>query len=126
LYLILRGVVGFFQRFLLPFAIEPFSVHRQFGLQTNERGNLEFFTRAVDRAKLSLFMNLLINDFRSINDYFDIGDVTWSGLMTSVTEFINNSKDGRAEVYRGEFIRPDYEDVKLRLTSDEPLEINCN
>lgn len=105
---------------------QPFSGHRQFGLRTNERGNLEFFTRAVDRAKLTPFMGWLVNDACSIQDYFDIGDITWSGLMIAVTEFINNSKDGSATVYRSDYARPDYEDIKSRLTSDEPIMINCH
>ena len=86
---------------------------------------MEFYTIAVGRAKLTPFMKLLWNDTCSIEDYFDIGDVTWSGLMKSVTEFINYNH-GSAEVYRSDFIRPNFMDVKLRLSSFEPLEINCN
>ena len=104
---------------------QPFSGHRQFGIRTNERGNLEFFTRAVDRAKLTGFMKFLLNDACSIKDYFDIGDVTWSGLMESVTSFIIDN-DGQANVYRGDYIRPNYDDIKSRLKSDLPIEINCN
>jgi hypothetical protein len=83
---------------------QPFSGHRQFGIRTNERGNLEFFTRAVDRAKLTKFMGFLVNDACSINDYFDIGDVTWSGLMDSVTSFIIGN-GGQANIHRGDYIR---------------------
>lgn len=104
---------------------QPFSGNRQFGLRTNENGNLEFFTRAVDRAKLPPFMKLLLNDACSYEDYFDIGDATWTNLITEIESFVENN-NGSASVYRTDYIRPNYNNIKEQLKSNNPVQIDCN
>ncbi len=105
---------------------QPFSGHRQFGLRSNSNGNLEFFTRAVDRVKLPRLMKaLLINDVCSYKDYYEIGDATWYNLMNEVTQFILNN-GGAAAMNRRDHIRLNYEEIKQVLKSNSPIDINCN
>ena len=104
---------------------QPFSGHRQFGLRTNENGNLEFFTRAVDRVKLPPFMRILINDACSFEDYYDIGYETWSNLTTEVQQFVGDN-GGQADLHRWDFIRPDYKELLNQLKTNLPVDINCN
>lgn len=70
-------------------------------------------------------MRFLINDACSIKDYFDIGDLTWTNLMNQVSAYIN-SEDGASFVNQGQSIRPDYIDIKEKLESNMPIQINCD
>ena len=103
---------------------QPFSGHRQFGIRTTPNG-LEFFTRAADRAKLSPMMKLLLNDACSYQDYFNIGDITWTNLMNNVKSMAE-ANGGAASVTSAEFIRPKYLDVITYMKSSSPIPINCD
>lgn len=103
---------------------QPFSGHRQFGIRTTPNG-LEFFTRATDRAKLTSFMKSLLNDACSYQDYFNIGDITWTNLMNSVKS-LTESHGGAASITSTDYIRPNYKDIIEYLKSDVPLQINCD
>ncbi len=104
---------------------QPFSGHRQFGLRTNENGNLEFYTRAVDRVRLPRLMKALTNDACSYQDYFDIGYETWSNLMNEVSQFVDDHK-GRTNLHARDFVRPMYGGIVEQLKTSVPIEIDCN
>lgn len=73
---------------------QPFSGHRQFGLRTNSQNNVEFYARAIDRANIPLIMKLFRNKHCLEQDYYKIGDLTWSNLQQKVSDLvISNNGD---------------------------------
>ncbi len=65
---------------------QPFSGNRQWGVNRNQNGFLEIFTRAVDVAHISGVVNNMTPGSTEckMNTYYAIADATWKNLQESV------------------------------------------
>jgi hypothetical protein len=70
-------------------------------------------------------MKAMWNDACSYQDYFNIGDLTWTNLMNNV-KLLTEQYGGAASLTRTDFVRPKYEDIIDLLESDTPLPIKCH
>ena len=108
---------------------QPFSGKRMWGIRTNNNGNCEIFTRAIDRAKPIPIINLFgeVPGFTDCDDldYFDIADRTWTNLQSNVNQFISNN-GGMSTIKNPQFVHLDFKKVYDKLKSDEPVSfISC-
>ncbi len=98
---------------------QPFSGNRQFGLRTNDEGNLEFFTRAIDRAHTTDMLKLLsiLKSKCDEEDYFDVGERTWINLQNKLADFLGPA----ANIKEPSSVQLDFEMVYEKLKSDSPV-----
>jgi len=108
---------------------QPFSGNRQWGWIINQNGNLEFFTRAVDVANISILLNIGANTECQQETYYDIAEATWENLQQEIADWINSpeSNGGQATIIPKTAIRVDKEKIEELLTSTETInQINCD
>lgn len=110
---------------------QPFSGNREWGLLTNQNGNLEIYTRAVDVATISDLIKSIPSFLGSNPEdneltYYDIADVTWKNLQNKVKNWINEN-GGQADISTTEAIKVDKEKIKELLESNQTIDqIGCN
>ena len=107
---------------------QPFSGNRQWGWYINSNGNFEFFTRAVDVAKISKLFNILpgSNTECQQDTYYNVAEVTWENMQEEIAQWVNDH-DGQATIAPKTAIRVDKNMIEELLTSNETInEINCD
>jgi hypothetical protein len=117
---------------------QPFSGNRQWGLLINQNGNLEFYTRAVDVARVAdIFLEWpatwLGSDIDCQQDtYYDIAEATWQNMQQEIADWINDdeiSHGGQATVNTPKAARVNKDKIIEILTTNESIEqilSNCN
>ncbi|MEE1961483.1 hypothetical protein V1387_02210 [Allomuricauda taeanensis] len=114
---------------------QPFSGNRQWGLLTNQNGNLEVFTRAVDVARVAdIFLEWpatwLGSDIEcQQSTYYDIAEATWQNLQQEIKDWIENEGGGQAMVNTPKAVRIKKETIEEILTTNESIGqilSNCN
>ena len=108
---------------------QPFSGKRMWGIRTNETGNLEIFTRAVDTAKPLTLINIfgleLFNPNCDVKDYYVIADRTWTNLIDKVADFIINH-NGEVSEKPSKVVHMDFKVLYDKLKSEIPVNfISC-
>lgn len=107
---------------------QPFSGNRQWGWLINQNGNFEFFTRAVDVAKINKILNIIpgTNTECQQDTYYNIAEATWKNMQQEITDWVNVN-DGQANIVPKKAIRVNKEKIKELLLSNETIDqINCN
>jgi len=107
---------------------QPFSGNRQWGWLINQNGNFEFFTRAVDVAKINKILNIIpgTNTECQQDTYYNIAEATWKNMQQEITDWVNVN-DGQANIVPKKAIRVNKEKIKELLLSNETInQINCN
>ena len=107
---------------------QPFSGNRQWGWLINQNGNFEFFTRAVDVAKINKILNIIpgTNTECQQDTYYNIAEATWENMQQEITDWVNVN-DGQANIVPKKAIRVNKEKIKELLLSNETIDqINCN
>lgn len=110
---------------------QPFSGNRQWGWLINNNGNLEFFTRAVDVARISKIFNVAPGtDTECQQDsYYGIAEATWDNMQQEIKDWINSpeSNGGQASIIPKTAIRVDKSKIEELLKSNQTIEeINCD
>jgi hypothetical protein len=110
---------------------QPFSGNREWGWIINQNGNLEFFTRAVDVAKVSALVKALSfgSDPCQEETYYNIAETTWANMQDEIKEWIENEGDGQVSVKTPKTVRIKKETIEEILTTTNNInEIlsNCN
>lgn len=110
---------------------QPFSGNREWGWLINQNGNLEFFTRAVDVAKVSALVKALSfgSDPCQQDTYYNIAEVTWTNMQDEIKEWIENEGGGQASINTPKAVRIDKEKIVEILTTNESIGqilSNCN
>lgn len=110
---------------------QPFSGNRQWGWLINQNGNLEFYTRAVDVAKVNKLLNVLpgTNTECQQDTYYNIAEVTWQNLQQEIKDWIVNEGGGQALVNTPKAVRVKKETIEEILTTNESINqilSNCN
>jgi len=117
---------------------QPFSGNRQWGLLINQNGNLEFYTRAVDVARVAdIFLEWpatwLGSDIDCQQDtYYDIAEATWQNMQQEIADWINDdqiSHGGQATVNTPKAARVNKDKIIEILTTNESIEqilSNCD
>ena len=108
---------------------QPFSGNRQWGFIINEFGNIEFYTRAVDVARVDdEFLGPIGSFFNSTLDcqqstYYDIADVTWQNMQAEVAAWLNgaDSNGGAATVLAPKTARVEKEKIKEILCTNQSI-----
>ena len=108
---------------------QPFSGKRMWGIRTNNNGNCEIFTRAIDRAKPIPIINLFgeVPGFTECDDldYFVIADRTWTNLQSNISQFISDN-GGIGTIKNPQYVHLDFKRVYEKLKSDTPVNfISC-
>ena len=108
---------------------QPFSGKRMWGIRTNENGNCEIFTRAIDTAKPIPIINLFgeVPGFTECDDldYFEIADRTWSNLQSEISQFISTN-GGTGTIKDPRVVHLDFKQVYEKLKSDTPVNfVSC-
>lgn len=111
---------------------QPFSGNRQWGWLSNQHGNLELFTRAVDVARISdLILKDRSNPFSDNgeecqqNDYYNVAEATWENMQLEIAAWINNneiSNGGQASINTPKAVRVNKETIEEILTSNESID----
>jgi hypothetical protein len=107
---------------------QPLAGNRQFGLRVNSNGNIEFYTRAVDRARLPLFMHMWSSQWNDCGDqdYYNIGVETWSNLQIQVRNFLM-AHGGQAIQNEPLYERVNFYELRQRLRSPTPVSfVSCD
>jgi hypothetical protein len=102
---------------------QPLSGNRQFGLRINSNNNVEFYTRAADRARLPLLPHIINSQWKNcaVADYFNIGEETWKNLQRQVKDFII-VEGGSSSISTTEAVRLDYFELYEKLQSTTPIQ----
>lgn len=102
---------------------QPFSGNRQWGLLTNQSGNLELYARAVDVARVDDWIRRspLTGEECEDLDYYNIGDATWSNLQQEIKQFIIDN-GGQAQVIEPNYARFDKEKIEEILESNDSID----
>lgn len=98
----------------------PVSGNRQFGISDSDQGKL-IYTKGVDRVT-KWYHNLFENSA------FSGADFLWTSMEGELDSFINNNggQATRFPVSQERFYRPNWEDVKNKLKSNNPINhISC-
>ncbi len=100
------------------------------GWNINQSGNFEFFTRAVDVAKISTFFNISPGtDIECQQDtYYNVAEATWQNLQQEIAAWINNN-GGQATINAPKAVRVDKDKILEILTTKGSLDqilSNCN
>ncbi len=105
---------------------QPFSGHRQFGLKLNNQNNWEFYAKAIDRANIPLLLKMARNKHCLEQDYYKIGDLTWSNLQKNIAGLIN-LYNGNANIKQPQFEHLETPIVLDKLKSTVPVSfVGCN
>lgn len=110
---------------------QPFSGNRQWGWFINQNGNLEFFTRAVDVARISKLLNVLsfgTSDTQCQQDtYYNVADATWTNMQDKIIDWVNDN-GGQASISPNTTaVRIERDRIEELLTSEETIDqINCD
>jgi hypothetical protein len=96
---------------------QPFSGNRQWGLITNDFGNLEIYTRAVDVAKVASILNIIPSTDTDCQQstYYDIASATWRNMLEEIKQWVNNH-DGQAEIVQETALKVDKDRIEYLLT----------
>lgn len=107
---------------------QPFSGNREWGVLTNQNGNFEIFTRAVDVAKISSIIQFGPGSDECKEDtYYNIAEATWQNLQDKIEDWVEDEGNGQANISITEAIRVDRGKIKELLESSETIDmINCN
>ncbi|MGS2761682.1 hypothetical protein [Sinomicrobium sp. M5D2P9] len=107
---------------------QPFSGNRQWGWLINQNGNIEFYTRAVDVAKVSKMIRVLSlgSDPCQEDTYYNVAEATWLNLQKEVKQWILDN-GGQAKIIPKTAIRVDKDKLKDLLENNETIDqIPCN
>jgi hypothetical protein len=100
------------------------------GLEINENGNLEIYTKAVDVAKISSLIKIGAgSDECKQNTYYNIVDATWENMQQEIKEWIENANEGQgqANIVSKTVVKLYRDRIEALLEIQETiLEVNCN
>lgn len=106
----------------------PVSGNRQFGIKQLSNGSYEFYIRAADRARINWVVSSMswLTGNNSTEIFYEITDQAWNNLMTNVVSLINDPDNGGVASQNAPIImRPDWDEVKNKLKSNEIMTIPC-
>ncbi len=106
----------------------PVSGNRQFGIKQLNNGSYEFYIRGADRARINWAVKSMswLTGNNSTEIFYEITDQAWNNLTSNIVSLINDPNNGGvASQNPPTILRPDWNEIKDKLKSDQPLTIPC-